>query len=223
MGGGAAAYNSVQITATTFVSNSASLHGGGLLQVDPSQASQTTSPAQVPQGGPLPPGRLVNVLFALNTSPQAPDLHLEATLSNTLLHATFVGASQPITEAIRVLAGSLTVRNSLFTGYTTAIKQTGGSADEDYDLYFGGGATPASYLSGTVASGGHSLVADPLLVNAAGGDYHLTYASPARDAGLNLGVETDFDGDPRPYGWAPDIGFDELVGYPLLYLPMLLR
>ncbi len=60
---------------------------------------------------------------------------------------------------------------------------------------------------------------DPLLVDLAGGDFHLSDASPCRDTGINpvpvyieAGyVETDFEGDVRPYGNGWDIGMDEWV------------
>jgi hypothetical protein len=50
---------------------------------------------------------------------------------------------------------------------------------------------------------------DPGFVNAADRDFHLTSTSPARDAGTNVGVSTDFEGDPRLWGNHPDIGADE--------------
>ncbi len=39
--------------------------------------------------------------------------------------------------------------------------------------------------------------------------YHITAASAAVDAGIEAGVYTDIDGQPRPLGSAPDIGADE--------------
>jgi hypothetical protein len=59
----------------------------------------------------------------------------------------------------------------------------------------------------------HSIVAVPaeLFVNAAGHDYHLSAASPARDAGLTLAeVTRDLDGVSRPSGPAADIGAYEV-------------
>lgn len=53
--------------------------------------------------------------------------------------------------------------------------------------------------------------ADPLFADAAAGDLHLLYGSPCRDAGTfspDL-PETDFEGDPRAAGAAPDMGADE--------------
>jgi hypothetical protein len=76
---------------------------------------------------------------------------------------------------------------------------------------FGGVCTNQTGTNGNIS-------ADPLFVAAASGDYHLTAASPAVDAGTNIGAPTtDIDGDTRPFdgnrdGTAvTDIGADELV------------
>jgi parallel beta-helix repeat protein len=53
---------------------------------------------------------------------------------------------------------------------------------------------------------------DPLLVNPEQGDYHLLADSPCIDKGTANAPElpaTDFEGDPRIIGIAPDIGADE--------------
>lgn len=52
---------------------------------------------------------------------------------------------------------------------------------------------------------------DPLFVDAAGFDTHLTYDSPCRDvADESLVIETeDFEGDPRSFGAGVDMGADE--------------
>ena len=55
----------------------------------------------------------------------------------------------------------------------------------------------------------HDLTGDPLFVNAAGGDYHLTASSPAKDTGLNAGVAVDIDGQARPQFAGYDLGADE--------------
>jgi predicted outer membrane repeat protein len=57
--------------------------------------------------------------------------------------------------------------------------------------------------------GGGNINADPLFVGT--NDYHLADGSPCIDAGLDVGVYTDFDGDSRPQGSGFDMGADEVV------------
>ena len=51
--------------------------------------------------------------------------------------------------------------------------------------------------------------------------YHLTAASAAIDEGVHAGVADDIDGHPRPCGFGPDLGADEL-GY-CIHLPLILK
>ncbi len=52
---------------------------------------------------------------------------------------------------------------------------------------------------------------DPLLVDPDGDNYHLFAESPAIDAGMDVGITTDLDGNSRPQGDAPDIGAYEFT------------
>ncbi len=52
---------------------------------------------------------------------------------------------------------------------------------------------------------------DPLFVNPGANDYHIREGSPAMDAGLNVGVTADLDGNPRPQGAGYDIGAYEFT------------
>jgi len=52
----------------------------------------------------------------------------------------------------------------------------------------------------------NSLVANPLLVDVPTQDFHLQSTSPAIDAGIDVGLTMDYDGNPIPQGSAPDIG-----------------
>ncbi|MFY9342391.1 MAG: hypothetical protein WAT39_07870 [Planctomycetota bacterium] len=65
-------------------------------------------------------------------------------------------------------------------------------------------------VAGTV-TGPANFSADPLFVNLAAGDVHLTAGSPCRHAGLGV-VDLplfDFEGDPRMIGPGTDVGADE--------------
>ncbi|MGD8623815.1 MAG: PKD domain-containing protein, partial [Anaerolineae bacterium] len=79
---------------------------------------------------------------------------------------------------------------------------------------------------------GSDLAAAPLFLDWPGDDYHLRRGSPCLDAGTGLGVGDDFDGQARPLGAGPEIGFDEVapllaakavdrdlagIGWPLVY------
>ncbi|MHC4113383.1 MAG: right-handed parallel beta-helix repeat-containing protein, partial [Planctomycetota bacterium] len=60
-----------------------------------------------------------------------------------------------------------------------------------------------------------NINADPLFVNPATGDYHLSEASPCRDSGdpfyIRTSGETDIDGEPRVMGICVDMGADEFT------------
>ena len=73
----------------------------------------------------------------------------------------------------------------------------------DYNLWF-----PNVSFSGR---GSHAVAVDPLLENPGGGDCHLAAGSPAKDAGVDIGVSTDRDGNARPAHGAPDIGAYEVI------------
>ncbi len=67
--------------------------------------------------------------------------------------------------------------------------------------------------------GAGNIDADPIYVDPAGNDYHLTFHSPCRNMGSNSAPglpDTDFEGDPRiPPNGITDMGADEF--YPHLY------
>jgi cysteine-rich repeat protein len=77
------------------------------------------------------------------------------------------------------------------------------------------GASHTGFAAYRAATGqdGASLFADPLLVAPAAADFHLSAASPARNAGdpafIADPVEVDLDGGPRVNGPRVDIGADE--------------
>ena len=69
---------------------------------------------------------------------------------------------------------------------------------------------------------GANIDADPLFVNPAAHDYHLSANSPCIDKGTADAPElpdTDFEGNPRIVGSAPDIGADEYYTGQLVPIP----
>jgi uncharacterized repeat protein (TIGR01451 family) len=186
-GGGLHVAGALALTGTQFIGNAAAGSGGG-----------------VHFNGPT--GRLVNSLFAANAAGSGSALYVNSTGSVSLLHSTLAAPSPVVTPAVHLIAGSLLVTNTLFANHDTAIHMAGGSAAEDFNL-FSGVVTPTS---GGVSSGGHSLTGAAGFADPAGGGYHLTPASDAIDAGTDLGIGVDFEGQPRPLGLGFDIGHDEM-------------
>jgi Ca2+-binding RTX toxin-like protein len=63
-------------------------------------------------------------------------------------------------------------------------------------------------------SAGNNINEDPLFVDAENGDVHIQSDSPTKNAGESSAPSlpsTDFEGDPRIFGAAPDMGADEFV------------
>jgi hypothetical protein len=63
---------------------------------------------------------------------------------------------------------------------------------------------------GAITVGGNSLTGNPLFINPAEDDYHISPVSPAIDAGTDAGVMADMDGEPRPLDASFEIGFDKV-------------
>jgi hypothetical protein len=106
----------------------------------------------------------------------------------------------------------------------------GNTAPTGADIYFEGGGVAFGFrndysdLQGSWLSYGGNIDADPLFVNASGGDYHLRSISPCVDAGYNSPPSLppfDREGDPRiVYGKydgdvLADMGADEFVRNPV--------
>ena len=68
----------------------------------------------------------------------------------------------------------------------------------------------SSYQLAT-GQGQGSVQANPLFVNESLGDFHLQPSSPAIDAGTDIGINVDFDGNTRPQGSGFDIGVYEYI------------
>jgi hypothetical protein len=107
---------------------------------------------------------------------------------------------------------TLDLRNVIASGSGVDIEATGGSStakiivsNSNFDSSKGGAGE-------SILDQGGNQTAPPLFRDAAAGDYREAAGSPTIDAGTNnlLGA-TDFDGNPRTVGAAPDIGAFEYV------------
>jgi len=199
-GGGLAAAGAFVLNSARFIENSA-LEGGGLYHS-------------------LFDGRIVNSLFADNgaSSGRGAALQLASTGVVDIVHATIAATTVSSGSAIEVVTGTTAITNSLIVSHAVGLVASGGSTIQDYNLFFGNGAD----TQGPVLGGAHSLVGDPRVVNHSNAAWRLDPGSAAIDAGTDVGVTTDIDGEPRPQGAGFDIGFDEYEPLRLL-LPIVLR
>ncbi len=117
-------------------------------------------------------------------------------------------------------AGQVRFTNTIVAGHAggTGIWAAAGSTVTlAATLWYANGAHVGG--PGSVSTGTVNIYADPEFTGPGAGDYHLTYGSPAVDAGVDAGVTSDIDDEPRPAGAAPDLGADEYP-YGLSLTPM---
>jgi len=94
-----------------------------------------------------------------------------------------------------------------------------GDLSIDFSDVYGGQASCHVESGSTLTWGLNNIDADPLMADAGGDDFHLTYNSPCRDAGANNApgvTSVDFEGDPRIVSSTIDMGADEFY-YHLYY------
>ena len=97
------------------------------------------------------------------------------------------------------------VRNNALVGSITGYgidADAASFADVDYNLFFGNAQGPCRNCPAQP----NSVFADPVFVNAAGGDWRLQETSPAIDAGALLGVDVNGPAAGEFNSTAPDIG-----------------
>ncbi|MCC6485528.1 MAG: right-handed parallel beta-helix repeat-containing protein [Armatimonadetes bacterium] len=106
---------------------------------------------------------------------------------------------------------------NLILAFNDSTPSYGGSCTYSSNCVFSNGPEIPVFPSGY-------LNADPLFVDRASGDYHLTYASPCRNSGRWLieGLpQMDIDGDHRILDGNPDMGADEAFGEHILPPPVM--
>jgi predicted outer membrane repeat protein len=206
-GGGLYAGGNINLNRAQFIRNTAR-EGGGLYH-------------------DLGDGYLVNTLFAQNNA--SDELGMAMLLASEgmieVAHLTIAGLESGGGSAIEVVAGRLEITNTIVTSHAVGISNTNASVQQDFNLFFGN----ATDIQGGMSGGTNSLSGDPLFVDPAQDDYHITERSLAIDMGMDAGVRADFDGDTRPSGEGFDIGFDEVIQSPLppldisFYFPLVIH
>jgi uncharacterized repeat protein (TIGR01451 family) len=104
---------------------------------------------------------------------------------------------------------TLALSNTIIAGHTSVgITATDSSSMINLagTLWHGNGLDAGG--TGTIISSAN-VYGDPAFADPASWDYHLTASSAAIDVGVDTGVTTDFEDDPRPQGDGFDIGCDE--------------
>jgi uncharacterized repeat protein (TIGR01451 family) len=160
---------------------------------------------------------MINNIIAANHSTQGAGIFLWGTrnpqghplvLNGGLYHNT-IADNTPV----GIMAGhnvTLTLVNNVLVSHTVGITTASDYGvpyvTADHTLYDGIGTYADTSGGGTVVTT-NDVIGDPALVDH--GDYHITGASAALDAGADAGVYTDIDCDTRPFGTSFDIGADE--------------
>lgn len=208
--GGLLAGDSINISDSYFIGNSAAHNGGAICHFD-----------RTPNW-PAGNGYIANTVFARNKAVnEGAALYLDSASSDVILHSAIGDTELNPKSAIVVLTGTVGITDTIIASHTVAISQTEGTVYQDYNLFFGN----TSDLAGAISGGTHNVTGDPLFVNTAADNYHITSSSAAKDAGVNAGVYTDMDDQPRPYNLF-DIGVDEYWAPGALkqvYLPLVVK
>jgi len=128
----------------------------------------------------------------------------------TVTHNTMVSNGTGIGIGDNMTA---TLVNNIVVSHTIGITVTApdGNVFADHTLFWGN--------ADDGIRGANPVDSDPAFVNTNVGDYHIGPDSGAIDAGVDAGVATDIDGDPRPIGPGYDIGADEFRQR-YIYLPV---
>ncbi len=139
-----------------------------------------------------------------------------------LLHTTIArntggnGSGVYVTDYFGTAFSGAELTNTILVSHAVGIRITGGNtATVNSVLWFGTPTTISRAITATVTTQ-NQRQGDPAF---AADGYHLTAVSAAIDWGMNAGVMTDIDGDPRPVGSGYDLGADEFRSARTLVYP----
>jgi hypothetical protein len=223
----------VSITGDRIISNTAQSGGGVYATYGSSadiknsivQANRAVGDALFYGGGGIWVGAsslmtLTNTVVKDNQAVQgSPGIAIQVSDAH-LLHITIAANSGGSGSGLELFGGSAALTNTILVSHSIGITVAAGStATLDGVLWFGNGANTGGAGALTVT---HEHTGDPAF---AADGYHLTSTSAAIDQGVNAGVKTDIDAQPR-FDPAPDLGADEYWAPGALkrfYFPIILR
>ena len=139
--------------------------------------------------------------------------------SARLLHSTIARNRGGDSTGIYVIGSDtassiVTLTNTILVSHAAGISVSQGSTATFTATLWGtdawGNGTDWSG-DGKIITGAINIWGDPDFVNPNAGDYHIGPGSAAIDAGVNAGVTSDIDGEPRPIGLGYDLGADEFA------------
>ncbi len=107
--------------------------------------------------------------------------------------------------------GTFDLSNSIVASHTVGIYADAGTTVILDGVLWHNTPVTATHSATSTVIVDHQHTGDPEFVWPAGGDYHISPTSAARDTGAWALWHTDYDidGQPRRMGWAPDTGVDE--------------
>ncbi len=213
------------LTNVTFSGNSASQCGGGMFnnRGSPTLTHVTFSNNFGQYGGGMcnftdSSSKLTNVTFNGNAAEEYGGGMHNLGSSPALTNVTFSGNTADHGGGVMYnqLNSNPTLTNVILWGNNEPeIYNDSGIPTISYSNIAGCGGSGDGWQSTCGADGGGNIDADPLFVDAAGGNLRLRLTSPAINAGNNAavppGVTTDLDGRPRIVGNAVDMGAYEVM------------
>jgi len=218
--------NDASLSGNTITANTADVDGGGLYlwKSDGMLSGNTiTTNTASHDGGGLylreSNATLTNTILADNQADIAGSgLYIQSSLPR-LLHTTIVRNTGGDGSGIYVTDdeenySTVALINTILVNHMVGVTVTAGNT-VTLEATLWGKDTWANVTdwdgAGTVVTGtpAHNTWGDPAFVAPNAGDYHIGADSAALDAGVDAGVTTDVDGDPRPIGASHDVGADE--------------
>ncbi len=147
------------------------------------------------------------------------DLHL---LHNTVADNGTDGIGMYVTHYIDLwgtpMYASVALTNTILVSHSVAISITGGNTVTVNSVLWHNTPITVSQSTTATVSVQNQRTGDPAF---AADGYHLTIGSAAIDNGVDAGVVTDIDDEPRPASVGYDLGADEI--WHSIYLPLISR